>query len=364
MTHLYDIVDSDELGAAIAAKHVREQFHPTEPLAILNYTEACVYDRAWTTTTLACRGLIYRTDTGEVIARPFAKFFNYGQTEAPSLDLAEPAVVTDKADGSLGILYPLPSGGWAIATRGSFTSDQAAHATTVLAEEYADFKPEPGTTVLFEIVYPDNRIVLDYGQLDDLLLLGAVDIATGRVHDIDEVEDWPGSSVTTFPAATLADALAMEPRPNAEGVVVRMRRSGAMVKLKQDDYVALHRIVTGLTARVVWQHLIDGKPLNDLITPLPDEFHEWVRDTANQIARAVLHRWDELWTEFNRLCGALDDQTDRREFARLAVPHPDKWAMFLLLDGREDKLRAELWKRAKPAPFQTPTGRVYTEDTA
>ena len=103
-THLYDVVDQEDLAHAIELKHVREQFHPSEPLAILNYTELCVYDTHWSPTTLACRGLIYNTDNGEVVARPFAKFFNYGQPGAAVIGLDEVVCVMDKIDGSLGIL--------------------------------------------------------------------------------------------------------------------------------------------------------------------------------------------------------------------------------------------------------------------
>jgi RNA ligase len=141
--------------------------------------------------------------------------------------------VTDKADGSLGILYPLPSGGWAMSTRGSFASEQAAHATQVLNERYGDFQPAPGVTTLVEIVYPQNRIVLDYAGMDDLILLGGVEVATGTVYDTASFPDWTGPRTATFEAATLADALALEPRANAEGIVVRDLTTGAMIKIKR-----------------------------------------------------------------------------------------------------------------------------------
>src|SRR3954453_20958194 len=66
--------NNSPLDQAIADGHVRRQDHPSEPLAILNYTEKTAYEEAWTPVTLTCRGLIYRTDTGEVIARGFGKF--------------------------------------------------------------------------------------------------------------------------------------------------------------------------------------------------------------------------------------------------------------------------------------------------
>lgn len=68
-----------------------------------------------------------------------------------------------------------------------------------------------------EIIYPENRIVLDYAGLDDLVLLGAVEIATGRSFGPEAVADWPGPVVETFDYATFGAALAAPPRPQSGG---------------------------------------------------------------------------------------------------------------------------------------------------
>jgi RNA ligase len=366
---LGDVLDEELLAEMVVGGYVRVQTHPVLPYVIHNYTEKAAYEGVWNEVTLTCRGLIVDSRTNRVIARPFGKFFNYGQPGAPLLDLHAEAVVTDKADGSLGVLYPTPEG-HAVATRGSFTSEQAIHATEVWLDRYADrFVPDPTVTCLFEVVYPANRIVLDYGQLDDLILLGAIDIVTGddRSH-VGSVGDWPGPKVTQFPYPTLAAALAAPPRPNAEGMVVHLRESGHRVKLKQADYIALHRIVTGLTARTVWQHLVDGRPLAELIEPLPDEFHPWCEGVAAGITTAVQRELRRLEGEYTLIRDAMpddwqrSDRAGRADFARQASQHPDKWAMFALLDGRD--IRPELLKRAKPEGLLTPSGRTYTEDTA
>lgn len=365
---LAELLDRAELVTALAGGYVRQQIHPTQPLAVLNYTERAAYENAWTATTRTCRGLIYDTRTDVVVARPLPKFFNYGQPGAAVIDLSAPVHVTDKADGSLGILYPLPSGGFAVATRGSFTSEQAQHATELWRHRYADrFTPPPGTTVLVEIVYPGNRIVLDYGDLDDLLLLGAVDNWTGGVLTPEQVPGWPGPTVATFSAATFADALALPPRSNAEGIVVRCLYSDNMVKIKQEDYVALHRIVTGLNARTVWEHLTDGKPLADLIAPLPDEFHDWVRRTAYDLHCTVMAEWTRLAEAYKQIIPRMPtgwnpvSREGRKAFAAVAAGTPDSWAMFQILDGRD--IRPELWRRARPEAT-TPSGHSYSEDTA
>jgi RNA ligase len=358
---LHDLFTPADLAAALTDGLIREQTHPREPLAILNYTERAAYSHAWNPVTLACRGLVYHRETGQVLARPFGKFFNHGQAGAATIELTAPVHVTDKLDGSLGVLYPLPAGGWAVATRGSFASDQALHATAVLRRKYADFVPAAGLTILVEIVYPANRIVVDYGDVDDLLLLGAVRLADGAVLDADTVAGWPGPVVRTLVAASFAEALALPPRPNAEGVVVRCRLTGGMVKIKQDDYVLLHRIVTGLTERSVWQHLVDGKPLAELIEPLPDEFHDWARGVADRLQSTVEAQAVELREAYEQVVLELPEGFSRKEFALAVAARPDRAMMFSLLDGRD--IRPRLLVAAKPDAI-TPSGRTFSEDEA
>ena len=99
-----------------------------------------------------------------------------------------------------------------------------------------------------------------------------------RIRCRDRGAHWPVTD--TFAYGTLAAALAAPPRPGAEGLVVRYieQPPQRLVKIKQDDYVALHRIVTGLSERTVWQHMTDGRPLAELLDGLPDELHTWTRD--------------------------------------------------------------------------------------
>lgn len=377
---LYELLDQAALDAALAAGYVRRQVHPTEPLAILNYTETCQFARAWSDVTLACRGLIYNTETLDVVARPFPKFFNYGEPTAPTLDLDAKVVVTDKLDGSLGILYPLPSGGWAVATRGSFTSDQALHATEVFQSRYAEFATRCSElaqvapyTFLFEIIYPANRIVCDYGDLDDLVLLGAVDIATGRSTTAGAAAGatyWPGPVVAEFPYATLAEALAADPRPGKEGLVVHAFQSNVRVKIKQADYVALHRIVTGLNARSVWEHLAAGGLMLDLLEKLPDEFHAWTSAVCHDLITRARQIEDATWADFTEVCDAVFvgdvpatvDREQRKAFAGLATKKARPGLLFALLDRKP--IRDKVWAEIRPEGNITPSGREFSEDAA
>ena len=358
MPTLADLFDPNALTAAIDGGYVRVQRHPVLPLQIFNYTEKAQYENAWDAVTLACRGLIAHAD-GQVIARPMAKFFNYGQVGAPVLDVAAAVHVTDKADGSLGIIYRAPDG-LAVATRGSFASDQALHATAVLRSRYPSFEPPDGQTVLVEIIYPSNRIVIDYGNLDDLVLLGAVDIATGRTHGPDAVPSWPGPVIERFDHGTLAEALAAPPRSNREGFVVWFPSHDIRVKIKYDEYVRLHRIVTGLNARTVWAELAAGRAVTELVQSIPDEFHGWVRSVAATLTATVDARATAIETAYAAIIEEVGPGSQRKDFAALASRHPDRSALFLRLDGRD--YRPLLWQHARPDTDWTPSTPMLTKD--
>ncbi|GAA2546194.1 hypothetical protein GCM10010435_14250 [Winogradskya consettensis] len=345
MTLLADVFDPADLAAAIEAGLVRVQRHPSKPFSIYNYTEAAQYSGAWTPVTLACRGLIMDSDL-EILARPLKKFFNHTESHAPVLDPAAKVVVTDKLDGSLGIVYP-DGEGWAVATRGSFASEQAQHATEILRGRYGAFVPPTGLTVLVEIIYPANRIVVDYAGLDDLVLLGAVEIATGRTHGPEAVPEWPGPVVETFAYATLADALAAPTREGQEGMVVHFVDSDERVKIKYAEYVRLHRLVTGLSDRTVWEVLVAGGDLDALTEPLPDEFHAWVTGVATELVAAVDAMAEDVEKEFAAIVAALPDGWGRREFAAQALKSQHRGALFLRLDDKD--YRPGLWTLVKPA---------------
>ncbi|WP_306210931.1 RNA ligase [Actinoplanes sp. RD1] len=345
MTLLADVLDPAALAEAVRTGLVRTQRHPSRPYVIHNYTEACQYAGAWTRTTLACRGLITHAGTGEVLARPFPKFFNVSEPQAPVVDPGAKVAVTDKSDGSLGIIWR-DEDGWAVATRGSFASDQAKHATRVLRTRYPDFAPPAGRTVLVEIIYPENRIVLDYAGLDDLVLLGSVDIATGRSGGPESVPTWPGPVVESFDHPTLADALAAPARAGREGLVVHFPDADVRVKIKYADYVRLHRLVFGLTARTVWDILVSGGDLDALTAPLPDEFHAWVRNVVTELTGAVEAGRREVEQEFAEITAQLPEGWGRREFAALAVRSPRRAALFLRLDGKD--YTPGLWDAVRP----------------
>lgn len=258
--HVSELFDEDLLQDHIANGLVSAKRNPDDNLTIYNYTPKAQYSRTWDDVTRNCRGLIV-DDEGTIIARPFPKFFNYGETDLYDEEITPDTEVVayDKLDGSLGIVYWDKQGQPQVATRGSFTSVMAEHASERIKELLIPHFEN--VTMLVEIIYPDNQIVLDYKGIDDLFLLGGVHIPSGQfLTPLDVFTEIRG----VYPDGgfkylaqdyreikTVQDALNNLNRTNREGYVLHTAE-GTMIKVKQDDYLAMHKAVFQTSKRTIW----------------------------------------------------------------------------------------------------------------
>ena len=195
------------------------------------------------------------------------------ESDIALLDFDAPAEVTDKLDGSLLILYRHPDGKPAVCTKGSFDSDQAVFFTKLLrrdtkyieaAERFLSELPE--MTCLFEGVGPSNHIILAYPK-DEIVLLGLVHNFTGEYLSSKTARSiWRDDCHTCceeMSAQNLGDAIKMADRQGKEGVVVRILSADPerqmMIKVKQEDYLTLHRLVTGFGEGAIREALVSAK---------------------------------------------------------------------------------------------------------
>lgn len=283
----------EEIKPYIEKKLISENVHPGDSdVRIFNYTQKCQFDGVWDDVTRQCRGLILNVKTGEVLARPFPKFFNYREHIDKGWGLPEEnPIVYTKFDGSLGILYWL-NGKPCIATRGSFTSDQAiwannyiqGHGVRLWIEEL-----DKGYTHLFEIIYPENRIVVKY-NFSELVHLTSIDIKTGKSIGPDSC--FPMAYGAPF---TSYDEIEKSQNNEEEGFVLFYPLSETRVKIKFPEYVRLHRIVTGISEIAIWEMLRDGKNVAELLEKVPDEFFNWVTDVATRLQHTFnkIEDWSE-----------------------------------------------------------------------
>ena len=346
-----------------------KQTHPTLPLTIWNYTEKVQYEGLWDEVTLQCRGLISEDTTGKVLVRPFKKFFNYEEVLSKGTipSKGDYVYIQEKMDGSLGILFNYENQ-WIMATRGTFTSEQAIRGMEILKSKYILDVFEPSVAYMCEIIYPENRIVVNY-EKEKIVFLGAV-INWG--FNSWEESDWSELHWTTAQAYfkmsgikkedivkteqhfnfsdDLYKSLKDKNETNKEGFVLRFQPDNFRMKIKFEDYVRLHKVMTNLSTTAVWEVLSNGGNMDDLLKDVPDEFFEKIKEYENTLLtefNTLKREYDWIFNKIKNVYFEVHNlEFNRAEFAALAKNYKYPSVLFGLLDGRD--VSPIIWKIVKP----------------
>jgi len=303
-------------------------------LILFNYTPKAQYEGRWNFFERVSRGLILNRKTGEVVARPFDKFFNWGERG----QISETFIlsVMEKLDGSLGILYRQDNL-FKIATRGAFHSEQAEWATHFLQTRYVLADLPDSLTLLFEIIYPDNRIIVNYGERSALVLLAARNRFTGEflpfIPDGARLADQFG-----FPKPTVyafSDVGQILPHlqtldSDHEGFVATFA-DGQRFKFKGANYLLLHKLVYGLSFKATLTAIANGS-VEAIRQQIPEEFlgefNGWVDEIEQKVA-AIKANIDALFQQAPK--------TSRKQFAGWVLSEHQGAAsyLFALWDGKD-----------------------------
>jgi RNA ligase len=255
---------------------------------------------------------------------------------------------------------PKTKGEWILATRGSFTSPQSIKGKELL-EKYNFERLHTGYTYLFEIIYKENRIVCDY-DYEDVVLLGMIDTKSGNEVNIhNNNEDLRFTNMISnigFRVVMLYktwgegyDLLKEEISNDREGYVIRFK-NGFRMKIKGEEYKRLHRILTNISNRDIWEYLKDHKPFDEILDKVPDEFYDWVSNTAD----TLLEKYEEIekksLIDFARIIKSCNID-DRKCFALEALKCNNPSILFSMLDKKD--YRDIIWKIIYPTyskPFK------------
>ncbi len=233
-----------------------------------------------------------------------------------------------------------------VATRGSFESDQAKWFSRWLWRYHNDFVPSD-ITYLFEVIYPQNRIVVDYCGDENAILL-AVKATDGadlwdtfkRCERFDKalnLQGWDMAEVNSHPDFA-----------GKEGFVLCWE-SGFRAKVKLEEYKRIHRIIYSTSTRTIWETLRKGGSTLELVDRVPDDFKEWAQDTVNSLWRdyAAVTDWAiEIFHD-------SPNTGKRRDFAEWAKQQVYPGLLFSLLDGKD--ITDAVWKIVEPrwsTPFR------------
>jgi len=189
---------------------------------------------------------------------------------------------------------------------------------------------------------------VDYGDLDDLILLAVIDTQTGQDVPLPE---WFPNQVTTYDGITDLSTLKGMAKDNEEGFVVCFT-SGLRIKVKFDEYVRLHRLITGVNARRIWELLANGGNIDELIERVPEEFEQWVKETASELGFVFDILKDQAEDIFDDIKG-LATRKDQATHPLMTANRELSGIIFAMLD--EKPYDHMIWKMIKPAaerPFK------------
>lgn len=305
---------------------LKRQKHPDLDLYIWNYSEKVQFNKKWDKITKKCRGLV--TDfEGNTVARSFSKFFNLGEINESYVNfksnpLKDSFRVYEKLDGSMGMLFYYDKR-WIFCSRGSFTSEQAVRGKQILDTKLDYMILDKKGVYIFEIIYPENRIVVDYNFVD-VILLAVFDTENER-HDIfQKIKDDVVINVVKEYDCKDPYLLRNENVEGREGYVI-VFENGERLKIKFDNYLKLHKQVSNLTVKNAFDWIKSKESHEKILELIPDEYHQWY---CNII--------DKIKAEYSKITICCLDEykynPNKREFALNIKKHPYKALLFKIYD--------------------------------
>lgn len=270
-----------------------------------------------------CRGIIFDSESGDILRRPFHKFFNVNEREETQdhvVDLSQDHRILEKLDGSMIAPFMIWPGEMVWGTKMGATDVAKPVEEFVEANshyrQFAKFTISRGYTPIFEWCSRKQRIVLDYKE-DQLILTAIRDITTGRYmsHELMEAhaESYRIPVVRTFEPQTDMKAFVEYVRDleDLEGFVVRFS-DGHMLKLKCHWYLQIHKAKEAILQDRNIIELILDEGLDDVKAHLPQEDRDRLSQFEDNFNRAVLIKSAGIMQMMYQL---RDSGIDRKAFA-------------------------------------------------
>ena len=260
---------------------------------------------AWDGFLQSCRSITIDVKDEVILTSPFDKFFNIGELESTSWDIVKKLMnkasnieFSNKLDGSICIARYIGDNDFFITTSGSLDSKEEQ--ASVLREVKKMFFSKqckntremvshyPHYTFMFEYIAVNNRIVVRYNKEDEgLYLIGMRNVFNGKCltyWELRMIADNFDTKVTSVFDGTLDDVMEIiktKKSDEMEGFVINI--DGHLFKLKTDDYVKIHKLISKLSAPNVLIRAIADGIYDDLLAKIPDSFKPDVKKIAKII---------------------------------------------------------------------------------
>jgi RNA ligase len=187
---------------------------------------------------------------------------------------------------------------------------------------------------------------VNYGDTEDVVMLGEINTENGDELDLDYYANSVFNVVKKYDGISDYNTLKGMIENNAEGFVVRFS-NGDRMKIKGEEYVRLHKVMTNLSTTAVWEVLSNGESMDELLKDVPDEFYNKIKEYEDELKS----RFQLIDTDYYNLFKYIQIKVqeyggDRGTFARLAKEYTYPSLLFGLLDGKD--ISPNIWKLIKP----------------
>lgn len=176
--------DDDRINAIANSRHVVAKKLP-DNLMSLNFTKDAFYNAIWNDITIKARGLFVDQTTGEVIARSYNKFFNFGERSEKDIEvqnLIYPLRIARKENGFLGIIsWDHRNNKMIVASKSTTKAEYVGYFKDVLDQVnkqnldlILDICKKNNVSAIFEVCHPEDVHIVDYNKEKKLFLLDFV----------------------------------------------------------------------------------------------------------------------------------------------------------------------------------------------
>lgn len=336
MLHVQRYLQNKTVEELSAELGIKAAVHPHLPLVILNYDQ--IESPKTHPIVRECRGLVLRSDTFDLVAKSFSRFFNWGElTEEMALFDFSDFTVQSKEDGSLCLIYYF-DGQWHANTRGSFALDLMQHQQFTWREGFckalgvkdlSELQTQLHSTITYvcEFCSVWNKVVRKYDEPQMFLLTafrGLQELSHDELealmpeglfkrpikyqfHSIEEIQQFlqeQGANDPTF-----------------EGVVIR-DKNGMRYKVKSATYLGLHKL------RGEGDNLFHPKHLLPFVLAgEEDELLNYYPEVTEQFYKLKSH----VLSDYSKVLETWADHKDiqdQKTFALAVKDHPYSGVLF------------------------------------
>ena len=339
--------------------NVSRFYSPCGRLIGFDYNKTVVFNRLWNDVTKTARGLVFERATGKPVGRSLDKFFNLHEAEVGGIEGLpdENFIELEKADGSM-ISAFWYEGEWIFMTRGSFISTQAAWAKQWATKNMKLDLLDKSQTHVLEAIYPQNRIVVNYGDMEELKLIAVRDPVTGDYKSYEYMQKLAamvGCGIVKRYTSKDVNEIVEKCKTltmNEEGFVLRFD-SGFMVKIKGEEYCKVHRIISHVTPLAFWRAIDCStfKVPTDFLVGLPEEFRsdisELVRVTE-EMHQTLLDKGYAGVQSMPHFDLDAAGKKARYEYVRKNFPIDTACMVLDLMNGKERNVRVYIHRLVRP----------------